>query len=174
MDYKLINDYELIYLIKEGNETAYLLLFKKYELYLWKIAKDFIGYNEKMEDLVQEGRILMNTCIYAYKSDLGISFFSFVTLCLRREYAKQMAKNYFDEYLTFNESIHGGGYDHSLDIVYKSDAFLDNEEDKEMYQFVILDGLSLKLYARKKHLSYHKVYYQYALLVEKMKKKIVL
>jgi hypothetical protein len=60
--------------------------------------------------------------------------------------------------------------DYSKNIVYTSEALLEDLEEKEMYQFVILDGMSLRLYAEKKHLDYPKVYYKYVMLIKKLKK----
>ena len=54
MDLKLYNDYEILYLIKEGNEVALSFIFKKYEPYIWKIASAYHRYNDKREDLVPE------------------------------------------------------------------------------------------------------------------------
>ena len=168
MDFKLYNDYEILYLIKEGNEVALSFLFKKYEPYIWKTTMAYHSYNDKREDLVQEGRIILYNCIKAYNEDLKISFFSFFTLCMKRDFTKKVAGEYYQRNLSFNEDIIGTR-DYSKSIVYTSEALLEEEEDKEMYKFVILDGMSLKLYAEKKHLDYPKVYYKYGMLIKKLK-----
>ena len=169
MIFKNYNDYEILYLIKEGNEVAFSFMFKKYEPYIWKIAKNYYSYNEKIEDLVQEGRIVLNTCIQAYNEDLGISFFSFFTLCMKREFNRQIGGDYYKNYISLEEEF-TSTIDYSRSVIFTSESLLTLEEEKEMYKFIILDGMSLKLYAEKKHLPYGKVYYKYALLIEKIKK----
>lgn len=169
MDLKLYNDYEILYLIKEGNEVALAFIFKKYEPYIWKIASAYHRYNDKREDLVQEGRIILFNCIKAFNEDLGISFFSFFTLCIKRDFLKRVSNDYYKINIYLKEDIIGT-MDYSKNIVYTSEALLEDLEEKEMYQFVILDGMSLRLYAEKKHLDYPKVYYKYGMLIKKLKK----
>ena len=61
MDYKTINDYELIYLVNEKNEDAFNIIFKKYENLINKYANYYYNnYKQKgvnKDELNQEGKI---------------------------------------------------------------------------------------------------------------------
>ncbi|MCR5231496.1 MAG: hypothetical protein K6B64_02515 [Acholeplasmatales bacterium] len=103
MNYKFYNDFEMLYLIKEGNELAYNIMFLKYEKYIWKIVLESYPYNSKNEDLVQEGRIVLHNCILGYNSYMNVSFFSYFTICLKRKIYREIKKPYYDGYLSLNE-----------------------------------------------------------------------
>ena len=89
MNYCDNNDYELIYLIKEDNETAWNLMIKKYEGLIKKIASQYYnlskGLKIEYEDLVQEGRIGLCAAIKGFKVDKNVLFYSFAFLCIKRE-----------------------------------------------------------------------------------------
>ena len=64
------NDYELLYLIREGSEFALNYLFKKYDVLIYKIATSFYPKGDKFEDLLQEGRmVLYNSINKLYKKN---------------------------------------------------------------------------------------------------------
>ena len=169
MEFKRINDYEILYLINEGNELALNFMFDKYEPLIKKLARGFYKSIEMTEDLIQEGRIILLSCIKGYSSYFNISFVYYFTICLKRGLREKSRSSYYEEFLYFEED-EVATMDYSKSILARSEALLDTKEEKELYHFVVLDGMSLSLYARKKHLSYGKVHYQYTLLIEKLKK----
>lgn len=144
-------------------------MFQKYEPLIRKYARGFYKSEEKTEDLVQEGRLILLGCMKSYRSSFNISFVYYLSICLRRGLLKKAKTSYYEDYLVFEESD-AEALDYSKSFLARSEALLDNDEDKELYRFVILDGMSLSLYARKKNLSYGKVHYQYTLLVQKLRK----
>ena len=75
--YDCYNDYELLYLIKDGNEKAFNYFFQKYDCLIIKIAIDLYPQGDKQDDLVQEGRMILYDCIKNYDSSYGTPFFSF-------------------------------------------------------------------------------------------------
>lgn len=164
------NDYEILYYIREGNEEALKYLFKKYDAYIWKAALSYCKYNGKVEDLVQEGKIILYNCIRVYRPTIGCFFFSFFEICIKREFLKLSSHDYFKNNIIYLNEIIDSTFDYGKNIVYLSDELINEEAEKEMYRFLIMEGFSLKLYAEKKHLSYHKVYVMYARLVEKLKR----
>lgn len=169
MDYSKFNDYEILYLIKEGNECALALMFQKYETYITKIANSVCIYNWNVDDLIQEGRIVLYTCIWQYNADYKLSFFSFLTICLKRCFIKSMHKDdYYQRSYSFREELEATN-DYSKGMVYLSEKLLEDSEDMELYRFVILDGFSLTLYAKKKAIPYGTAYRKYLSLIEKLK-----
>ena len=59
MNYKDINDYELIYHVRENDEYAYNTLINKYSFLVNKLAYEYYSKNRnlgiELEDLIQEG-----------------------------------------------------------------------------------------------------------------------
>ena len=66
------NDYELLYLINEGNEKALKLLFDKYDHLIRMLAKEYAPYGNRSADLAQEFRMILYKCIECYKEEYDI------------------------------------------------------------------------------------------------------
>ena len=88
MDYKKVNDYEVMYLIRENDEEAKGLLYKKYGSVIKKIALKYLDFASKhgveFDDLVQEGYIAFFQAVETYDENGGALFFSYVSLCVNR------------------------------------------------------------------------------------------
>lgn len=83
-----LNDYELLYMIRQQDEVAFQYLFKKYELYLKVlIAKSwncsFSVFDEN--DLLQLSYLKMLDAIDAYNEIKECSFCTYVTMCVLRK-----------------------------------------------------------------------------------------
>lgn len=103
MDYKKVNDYEVMYMIRECDDDAKDLLFKKYSPVINKFASKYLEFAKKhgveFEDLVQEGYIALEQSIASYDDQCGVLFYSYVSLCIERHmitYCRNMSsgKNY--------------------------------------------------------------------------------
>ena len=99
MDYKNLNDYELIYEVRENNEIAYNTLYDKYKNLIGKIARDYYNKNKnnriEYEDLVQEGFYGMSQAIRGYDENSTL-FYTYANICIRREierYIKTFERN---------------------------------------------------------------------------------
>ncbi len=93
------NDYELIYLIKEGNYKALNLMYHKYSAFIRLKAREcgFKGFY--LDDCVQEGLILLNKALKLYDSSYNKSFWSYFNLILQRRlwrFYKEIKPNYHD------------------------------------------------------------------------------
>lgn len=88
MDYKKVNDYEVMYLIRENDEEAKGLLYKKYGSVIKKTALKYLDFASKhgveFDDLVQEGYIAFFQAVETYDENGGALFFSYVSLCVNR------------------------------------------------------------------------------------------
>lgn len=88
MDYKNINDYELLYYVRDNDDSALELLFKKYEPIILKYASIFykkykyIGIS--YDDLIQEAKIGLMNAINSFKDDQSL-FYSFALICIERQ-----------------------------------------------------------------------------------------
>lgn len=70
MDYKDLNDYEVVYMVKENDDDAREIIFNKYIPIVKKIASNYLAYAKlariEYDDLVQEGLIALNVAINRY------------------------------------------------------------------------------------------------------------
>lgn len=107
MDYKNVNDYEIIYMIRENDEESRNLLLKKYMPIVNKVALKFLeqarGLGIEMDDLKQEAMIALDKAISGYDENTGFLFYTYAMLCVERHlitYFKKCnnKKNYFLNY----------------------------------------------------------------------------
>lgn len=78
------NDYELIYLIKEGNDKALNLMYRKYTNFIRLRARECGFKGMAIDDCVQEGLILLTKALKVYDETLNKSFWSYFNLILKR------------------------------------------------------------------------------------------
>ncbi|MCI9084357.1 MAG: sigma-70 family RNA polymerase sigma factor [Bacilli bacterium] len=88
MNYKDLNDYELISKVTESEEATELL-FKKYSPLIIRVAKkiydDNSNYNHsglELADLIQEGMIGFSTAINTYNEHKDTLFFTYAKKCI--------------------------------------------------------------------------------------------
>ncbi|MBR1385281.1 MAG: sigma-70 family RNA polymerase sigma factor [Bacilli bacterium] len=88
MDYKKLNDYELVYQVRENDEIAYEALCKKYSNLVEIIASKYYKKNKYLgidfEDLYQEGMYGFVRALNDYDPSSKL-FYSYVVLCASRE-----------------------------------------------------------------------------------------
>lgn len=89
MNYKNINDYEIMYLVAENNEDAYNVMLEKYHPLVDKYAKRYYEKYKKFgveyDDLYQEGNIAITNAMREYDEDSDCLFYSFALLFIKRE-----------------------------------------------------------------------------------------
>lgn len=90
MNFKEINDYELLFLIKEGNEKAYEVLMKKYEPFIKKMSYRF--YSIIDDDFLYDGYLVLNEAITKFDEGYSKSFLKFFELLLARYFCKYIKK----------------------------------------------------------------------------------
>ena len=96
MEYKNLNDNEMLYLISENNEDAYNYMYKKYEPLINKIAVEILRNYKYLkleyDDLFQEGMYALSLAIRKFDYRDNILFFTLVFLCIKREMYKLVIK----------------------------------------------------------------------------------
>lgn len=89
MNYRELNDNEILSYIAEANEEAQEVLFHKYEPLINANAKKMYIYCQnnglELSDLVQEGMLGLNQAIITYKDDKAASFFTYAKTCIERK-----------------------------------------------------------------------------------------
>ena len=87
MEYKGLNDNELIYLCNENNEDAQLAVINKYRPIILSTLKDYLKeYNIiglEMADLYQEGLIGLIHAIKTYDEKKDILFYTYAIACIK-------------------------------------------------------------------------------------------
>lgn len=89
MDYKNINDYEVLYMIKEKDDYAQDMMYKKYRPIIKSIAKKYANFAKNKgadyEDLIQEGYIGLSNAISSYRENCNSLFYTYASLCIERQ-----------------------------------------------------------------------------------------
>lgn len=89
MDYKNINDYEILYMIKENDDYSENLMYQKYLPIIRKIASKYNNYivrnGAEYEDLIQEGYVGLSNAINSYNDNLNTLFYTYANLCIERQ-----------------------------------------------------------------------------------------
>ena len=78
------NDYELLYLIYEGDEEALGIIFKKYDPLIKKKLYDFKIKNSLYDDFYQEGLIVLYVAVKTYNPLFNKTFTKYFELLLSR------------------------------------------------------------------------------------------
>lgn len=172
MYYANYNDYELIYLISEGSEQALNLLYHKYYIYINKIVGKVNVPKYKREDLVQEGVNVLFASIKNFNPDkYNKTFFNYFKFALERKIYKLInTSTYYNSNLILTDnSFKDDTSSHSnLITIYRS--LLKDELELEIFDNCLLDGLSLGAFAKKKGLTYKRVYYKMKCICERLKR----
>ena len=89
MNYKDLNDYEVLYLVKEHEEEAEQILYEKYRPLIQSLAYKYYkraknrGY--ELADFMQEGYIGLKRAIEKYEVSKDCLFYTFALLCIERQ-----------------------------------------------------------------------------------------
>lgn len=142
-DYKEYNDYELIYLIREGNEEANDILYKKYRPVIELKAKKYyrsaknkgLDYN----DLVQEGMIGLSEALRDFNNYKDVKLSTFASLCIERQISTAITKAGRKKHMVLNESI---SYDFVSDDNHKPllEYLIEEKEGNPLEYFVDKEG----------------------------------
>lgn len=129
MDYRNINDYEQLYLIRENDDEAKETVFQKYKPIIVSIASKYYGYLKERgidrEDLIQEGQVGLYKAINAYKETEDACFYTFCIVCIERE-----IKAYCRKYTSLKSEV-------------LNTAYSINQQDNEdiiFYESELIDG----------------------------------
>lgn len=89
MEYKKINDYELMYRVRDQDDEARDILFDKYLPLVRKYAYQYFDIVKKcgadLDDLIQEGLLAFYRGIYTYNENKNVLFYTYVSLCIKRQ-----------------------------------------------------------------------------------------
>lgn len=87
MDYKTLNDNELVYMCSENSEEAINIMIDKYKNCILSILKDLLDeYNivgVEVADLYQEGLIGLMHAINTFDKDKDVTFYTYANTCIK-------------------------------------------------------------------------------------------
>jgi len=88
MDYKIYNDYELVYMVKEKDDGSQSVLYNKYFPIIKKLASDayrrYGCYGHDYDDFLQEAYIGFQNAIIRFDEGKNILFYTFAVMCIKR------------------------------------------------------------------------------------------
>ena len=109
MNYRELNDSELLSLAKEHNEEALNLLHEKYKPLINKKCNKYYKYvsNKGIElsDLIQECLVGFEESIKDFNQEDNVSFYTFTNLCMDRQLLTEIKRINRDKYKLLNEAI---------------------------------------------------------------------
>ena len=98
MDYKELNDNELVYLCSENNEEAINILVNKYRNCIIVVLKEFLKeYNIiglEIADLYQEGLIGLVQAINTYNVNKDTTFYTYANTCIKNNITSAMKQTF--------------------------------------------------------------------------------
>ncbi len=98
MDYKELNDNELVYLCYENNEDASALLIEKYKNCILNILKEYLKEYEirgmEVADLYQEGLIGLIHAIKTFKEEKDVTFYTYANACIKNSIISSMRQSF--------------------------------------------------------------------------------
>lgn len=116
MNYKELNDFELVYYAKEDNEDANELLYNKYKPLIVAQAAKMYKYTShcgiEINDLIQEGMLGFSYAINSYDETKNASFYTYAMTCVERKIISAITKANRQKNKFLNESI---SFDVTLD-----------------------------------------------------------
>lgn len=148
MEYREFNDYELLSYIREQNEEAGEILYKKYQPLITSIATRMFGQIQnksgiELSDLIQEGMVGFSYAIHNYDETNGALFFTYAKTCIERKIISTIIASQRLKHKILNESISFNvetDHQEQMDIdAFLSDnrlnpevLLLSNEEEREL------------------------------------------
>lgn len=154
MEYKDINDYELIFLVKENNEDAHDLLYSKYSNLVNKYAYEYYSKNKNIgidiEDLKQEGFYGISLAIKDYDQDKTL-FYTYALLCIRREMERLIKYQKRNKQLILTNSLSINSCIDSENNLFYEDVISSGED---ILEDIIFDDMFNKVHTFKHNMTF--------------------
>ena len=103
MDLYSLNDYELIYMIRDYDEFALDLLFAKYNGWIFKKINEFNIKGMDRDDFFMEAQMCLFEAVRKYKEEFNVCFFNFFNIIITRRFIKLRNELSYDIYTEMPE-----------------------------------------------------------------------
>lgn len=146
---EIINDNELLYLIREGNETALEVMYQKYVPLMENKLNKFNIENESRDDFFQESRLMLYKAIRLYNPNSAKTFNKYFDLILTNQMITILRKNKKNKDIVYlvDEEVED-----------KRNRYVEEALDEIDYSKLKLSGLEKEIY-KLYFLRNHKVSY---------------
>ncbi|MFA5470533.1 MAG: sigma-70 family RNA polymerase sigma factor [Acholeplasmataceae bacterium] len=103
MIYKIMNDFELVYLIKtQEDSVAFDFLYQKYQKFIWKCIHLLNIDQKEQEDFFQEGILILYKAAQTFDESKNKTFTRYFELILKRHFYQMISK--LPKYLLYEDS----------------------------------------------------------------------
>lgn len=171
MIYKIMNDYELVYLIRTQRDSiAFDFLFLKYKKFIWKyIHLMHIEYKEQ-DDFFQEGILTLYKAVETFDESKNKTFTRYFELILRRHFYHLIYK--LPKYMLYEDSnfMSCFGYEEKKDDSDLIDAC--SLFEKNIYQYYFIEKQAVQKISDKLACEPKKIYNAIFRIKEKYKNMI--
>ena len=140
MDYRELNDFELVSYVRENSEEANELLYDKYKPLIEKNARRLLKYCNynglELNDLIQEGMLGLSRAIDTFNDSKEASFYTYAKKCIERKQLSAIISSQRQKHKLLNESVSFEMYDKEETEVKTVDSWLiDNSYNPETVMF---------------------------------------
>ena len=108
MDYKELNDNELVYLCCENSEEACNTIINKYKPIILSTVKQYMKelniVGSEINDFYQEGLIGLMTAINTYDETKDTTFYTYATKCIKNNMLSSVRKSFSKKSKILNDS----------------------------------------------------------------------
>lgn len=95
--YRDLNDYEILYLVKENDEINYEIIYEKYTPLVYKLAckykKICLKFGYEINDIMQVGYMALFKAVEAYRYEDESMFYTFLTHVIENAIISEIRKN---------------------------------------------------------------------------------
>ena len=142
--YKVINDYELIYLVQVHQDGIALeLMFNKYEKMIWKNLMLYDVALKERDDIFQDCLILLNKAIRIFNESKGKTFTRYFELIVKREILHKK-KRVPDYYLMDRPELIPGQVVMFIEEGNEFDFNFKSELEKKLFQLYFIEKIKIK------------------------------
>lgn len=157
MLYQGWNDYELLYLIKEGSEKALNLMYLKYEKFIIYKARSCGFKAFDLEDCIQEGLLILTSAIKNYSVEYNKTFCKYFEIILLRHLWRLKSKEKI-QYVSYEfDNIRSDYY--LKEIIFEGKSVL-NKEQAYIWEEIYYYHTPIEIVAQKLNLKKTQIYYE--------------
>lgn len=168
------NDYELMYLTREGSEAAKKLLYDKYANLIMKIYREGYYYKKyNYSDFQQEGLMILEAAIKKYDEKFNYSFFHYFKLCFVRRLNRinnQTGLLLCEMNVSYKMTDTKDRTDNKLKYIIRKEYETEPILIRKIVEECILENCSLNTFCEENNLDYRKTYYLYTKIRLKLEK----
>ena len=143
MIYKIMNDFELVYLIRtQRDSVAFDFLFQKYKKFIWKHIHLLNIDQREQDDFFQEGILILYKAVETFNESKNKTFTRYFELILKRHYYQmlhKLPKYQLYEDSNFMECFSYYDQEDDTDFINECSSF-----EQKVYQFYFIEKKSLK------------------------------